>query len=40
MHSEKERQRNQIYGRWPWIVGLALGAGLIWVMFALSTGFS
>jgi len=35
-----ERSRDDTYGPWPWVVGIALGFGIIWVMFALATGFT
>ena len=28
------------YGPWAWIAGLALGGGIIWMMFALADGFN
>jgi hypothetical protein len=28
-----------LYGIWPWLGGVALSAGLIWLMFALARGF-
>jgi hypothetical protein len=40
VHSQEEQESNAIYGRWPWIVGLAFGAALIVLMFELATGFS
>ena len=35
-----DRSDDKTYGRWPWIVGFAVGGGIIWLMFALATGFS
>lgn len=40
MMDVKDRDADLAYGKWPWIVGFAAGALLIWLMFHLATGFS
>lgn len=40
MNPEDDRSSDKMYGPWPWIAGLAFGIFLIWVMFALATGFA
>ena len=40
MQGEYSRKADRTYGNWAWIVGLAAGALIIWLMFALATGFA
>ena len=40
MMQNESRTEDEIYGPWPWTIGFAFGGLLIWVMFALATGFS
>lgn len=39
MH-QHDRDGDLAYGPWAWIAGFIGGAGLIWLMFHLATGFS
>lgn len=32
--------RGHSYGPWPWICGFAAAACVMWLMFALATGFT
>lgn len=40
MLGQEGRHGDQTYGPWPWIADFAFGALVIWIMFALATGFS
>lgn len=37
---EAHEDEMQMYGPWSWIAGMAFAGGIIYVMFALSDGFS
>lgn len=40
MQSDNHNHDHAHYGPWTWIVGFAFGALIIWIMFALATGFA
>lgn len=40
MMDPNDRELDERYGHWPAIIGIALCGMIIWVMFALATGFS
>ena len=44
MHSEDgdddTERLSDFYGIWPTVIGLVLGGGLTWFMFAFSDGFA
>ena len=40
MIGDEGRRVDATYGPWPWIVGFAAGAVIMWLMFALATGFA
>ena len=40
MQGDERRRVDKTYGEWPWIVGFAVAGLVIWLMFALATGFT
>jgi len=40
MMIEPDSGEERPYGPWTWIAGFALGGIIIWLMFALATGFA
>jgi len=40
MDKDSHDDEIRMYGPWTWIAGMAFGTGIVFVMFALSDGFS
>ncbi len=40
MMENQDRGHDGTYGPWAWIAGMAAGAAVIWLMFALAQGFA